>query len=244
MIYFDGDSHTYGEELERPQDQSFATVLSKKLGHDFINLAVSGCSNDEIMRRVYRQLDHYRATGTRPDLIVIGWTEVDRETWWVNGSGRSVDTYMLMGEEAKNMDPGRLDRFRTNVKYNGIYIAAMTHYWYNQVYNLHCELEHMKIPHLFFHGCRNWMLKWNDISSWNIVKMHDIHEYDWNRCFIRQRDPNFSLLQWAWENGYPTTRYDHIDAYAHVQWAKLLYEYIETNQLMSVYSSSTTSQPS
>jgi len=38
MIYFDGDSHTYGEELENPAQESFPKILSEKLGHEFVNL--------------------------------------------------------------------------------------------------------------------------------------------------------------------------------------------------------------
>ena len=232
MIYFDGDSHTYGEELENPAQESFPKILSEKLGHEFVNLAESGCGNDEIMRRVYRYLSQCKEKNQYPDMIVIGWTEVDRETWFVEGVGKSVDTYKLTATEAHKLYPERLSKFRKNVKYNGIYIAALTHYWYNQVYNLHCELELLKIPHLFFHGCPNWLKKWNDIRSWNIVKMDNITSYVWNNTFINQTDPNFSMFQWTTGRGHPHTEYDHVGPLAHVEWAELLYDHIQQHNLL------------
>jgi len=68
-----GDSFTYGDELKYPNESAWPTLLGKMLGYDVDNWAVSGASNDYIVRQTVNYLER-----KKPDLVIIGWTTEDR----------------------------------------------------------------------------------------------------------------------------------------------------------------------
>ena len=51
-IYFDGDSWTWGGELEDNKTERFSAIISKELGAEEYNYAKPKCSNDSIIRRL------------------------------------------------------------------------------------------------------------------------------------------------------------------------------------------------
>ena len=58
-IYFDGDSWTRGNELEKEHRESlrFSGIVSKKLGAEETNLSKGGCSNNSIVRKLLIEND-------------------------------------------------------------------------------------------------------------------------------------------------------------------------------------------
>ena len=51
-IYFDGCSWTRGAELQNPEEERYSKLLCNELGAEETNLAVSGGSNDRIVRNL------------------------------------------------------------------------------------------------------------------------------------------------------------------------------------------------
>jgi len=76
-IYFDGCSWTKGSELENPEEERFSKLLCNKLGAEETNLAVSGGSNDRIVRNllVDKNIEDY-------DLAVIQMTLPTRTEYY------------------------------------------------------------------------------------------------------------------------------------------------------------------
>lgn len=68
-IYFDGCSWTTGAELENPEEERFSKLLCNELGAEETNVAISGGSNDRIVRNllVDKNVEDY-------DLAVIQMT--------------------------------------------------------------------------------------------------------------------------------------------------------------------------
>ena len=84
-IYFDGCSWTKGAELENEEEERFSKVLCNELGAEEHNLAVSGGSNDRIVRNliVEHNIEDY-------DLAVVQMTYPVR-TEFYNDSSRGGD---------------------------------------------------------------------------------------------------------------------------------------------------------
>ena len=72
LLYTNGDSFTYGSELES-QTRAWPVLLAKKMGYELVNDAQPGASNDYIVRRTVEFCSQQK-----PDLVIIGWTTPDR----------------------------------------------------------------------------------------------------------------------------------------------------------------------
>ena len=88
-----GDSFTYGEELSNREEDSWPSVLAKKLNATVVNYAEPGGSNDKIVRRLIRALSNNKPA----DLVVIGWSSPGRTEYcdtdgvfdiWPGNAGR------------------------------------------------------------------------------------------------------------------------------------------------------------
>ena len=76
ILYTIGDSFTYGEELNDPQNNSWPSQLSKRINYDLINEAKPGVGNEFIIKRTILALAKYK-----PDLVIIGWTSCSRQEY-------------------------------------------------------------------------------------------------------------------------------------------------------------------
>ena len=72
-LYFNGCSHTWGDDLEDPATQSWPAIVSKNLNCNFFNDSVSGGTNDRIVYRTIKNADQF-------DKLYIGWTYTSRFT--------------------------------------------------------------------------------------------------------------------------------------------------------------------
>lgn len=107
-------------------------------------------------------------------------------------------------------------------------------YQHNQIYNLHCRLEHLKIPHLFFNAVHSFYTLPNNYVYKRLLSAEDyeiefgnaIPELDWNDSFWLPYSTIGSFLEWGKENGYKITPLFHLEAKAHHSFAELLIEYM------------------
>jgi hypothetical protein len=83
-LYFNGCSHTYGDDLADPKNDSWPAVLSQQLGLDFVNDSVSGGTNDRIVYRTIKHLDQF-------DRFYIAWTYTSRFTRYRSDNNHDVN---------------------------------------------------------------------------------------------------------------------------------------------------------
>ena len=81
-LYFNGCSHTFGDDLQ-DRSQAWPAIVAKKLNCEFVNDAVSGGSNDRIVYRVIKNIDLY-------DKFYIAWTYTNRFTLYRSDNNHSV----------------------------------------------------------------------------------------------------------------------------------------------------------
>ena len=81
LVIVNGDSQTYGDELADRHWSVWGAVLARRLGADFVNLAVCAASNHRTVRVTVERLDAYATErGLRPDeVLFLGmWSKTAR----------------------------------------------------------------------------------------------------------------------------------------------------------------------
>ena len=221
LIYFNGDSNTSGMELDDPSTQSFSAHLSRKLNANYINHSVPGGSNEMIFRTTYQYLDQCKQQNTRPDLIIIGWTESCREDWFVDGKYMSIDSLGInrpVDSEARYQDYFRRTR-------NMNYRHHVFQFYNAKIFDFHLELQNLGIPHLFF----------NAIECFNRWEHSDdlVHRFDWGKNFYHPYNQEFAMRHYAIARDYEeiTPGWHHFKENFQIVWADLLHEHIISNQL-------------
>lgn len=220
-ICFFGDSHSAGAELADPQTHSFAACLTNKLKASYVNHSEAGSSNTKILRNIEQKLSQWRSHNQFPDLVVVGWTDFDRQDWYVNQDYHTV--YSMYINDPNGLDPDRTRFYLEHVKDNIPFIQQMIKFYNNQFYNLHCELQDLSINHIFF----------NAVQSLGQYKTLCYH-HDWANHYVHPYEQKFAYVQWAEAQGFPhiTPGKFHFNADVHAQWADMLIDFINQHSLL------------
>ena len=221
-LYVGGDSNVAGYELKNPEN-SFSYKLGQMLGAtETIVQAVGGASNDKILSTTQSYL---ASCETFPDLVVIGWSSVERQDRFVNGSYVSLNNLGVVENVTRIEDDYRYQYFLKHQAHNYDYHREMHKYWQNRIYNYHLELLYYKIPHLFFNAIHSF-------GFWEGTLEHLVH--DWDNTFITPYDKRGSYIEYCEDNGYQeiTPGWHHFNEDAHQDWANILYQYIKTYNLI------------
>lgn len=234
-IFFSGDSHTIGSELQNPETESYSAVLTKLLNGNMIaNESVGGACNDRILRLTEKFL--YTCAGRYPDLIVIGWTEPKRHEWFYehgNELYETVNSNNLNDDTACQIDQRRFlveKRMFENVFSENV----LAKYWHSKIYNFHLKLTHLKIPHIFFNAHKSFYETVYHRHTDSMI-YNDFLNFDWNNRFWNPYTRLSGCFKdWAQENSYPITQYGHAAANAHNRFAHILHEHINTYNLSSI----------
>jgi len=245
-IFFNGDSHTSGSELLKPKEECYSYRLANLLDAEVVgNPAVGGAGNDRILRTTEDYLRE--CNGNYPDLIVIGWSECTRFDWFYNGQYRTANSGEdgLSNSDALIADPKRLKDAEILGSIMNVY--CLSQYFHNQMYNLHCKLEHLKIPHLFFmaNAPLNNPLSIHQRIGFNMETFNsykdlvlsispnyfNLAEVNWNKSFYKPYDEKGSFLDWGIDRDYKETEMHHLPKQAHEEFSYLLINYIKSNIL-------------
>ena len=73
-LYFNGCSHTYGDDL-LDRTTAWPSLIAKKYNCNFLNDSVSGGTNQRIIYRTIKHIDQF-------DKFYIAWTYTNRFTRW------------------------------------------------------------------------------------------------------------------------------------------------------------------
>jgi len=153
-LYFNGCSHTYGDDLDNPATESWPAVLATTLGYTFMNDSVSGGTNDRIVYRVIKNIDHY-------DKFYIAWTYTHRFTRYRSDNNHEVNFNPELHHRLYGNDSG----FQT---YGKLHYAV----WHNELYAIKHWLQNIILLQCFFRskGKRYLMLNAtnNLIDRWTV----------------------------------------------------------------------------
>ena len=220
-IYFNGDSHVYGAELNNPAAESMAAHLSTLFDAEYVNDAVEGSSVDQILLRTRDYIKQCKQTNTWPDLMVIGFTDWNREDWFVDGDYYSANS--VEWSHPKQFSGPRYQYYKDYTLANDKFIGSMAKHYNNVIYNLHTELFYFGVPHLFF----------NCAMSLRCDK--DIMTFDWAEFYLKPYQISFNYRNWCRYQGFDeiTPGKFHYGSDANQAWAKLLYDHIQQHNLLT-----------
>lgn len=223
MFFANGDSHTIGSELE--EKKAYAFSLSRKLNFNSIkNIALGGASNDRIIRTTNNYLQYCDFKKIYPKFILIGWSNYNRQDWFYNGEYRSIPAT----SDWEDINEKHVERFyysRTIFKeIDKIFMAKFIKYFQERIYNLHCELNYRKIPHLFLNTCACYA---------NKADLNDLKQYDWKNRFWNPYEINGSFCDWGLSKNYKETKFHHMEQKCHDDFTIVLYDYIMKYDLLS-----------
>ena len=124
-LYFNGCSHTWGDDLLDPSTQSWPALTANSLGCDFVNDSVSGGTNDRIMYRTIKQIDQF-------DKFYIAWTYTSRFTRYRNNNNHEINFNAQLKNSLYEQDP----EFKN---------YSLIHYrtWHNELYSFKIWLQNI-----------------------------------------------------------------------------------------------------
>lgn len=160
-LYFNGCSHTFGDDLQDPESQSWPAVLSKQLNCKFVNDSVSGGTNDRI---IYRTLKHAQEF----DKIYIAWTYTSRFTRYRADNNHDVNfnihlTHHLYGNTKEFQNYGKL---HYKVWHNHLFSFKL---WLQNIILVQRFLDSIKKPYVMLNADNNdinrWTVGWNQFNT-------------------------------------------------------------------------------
>jgi hypothetical protein len=227
-IFFNGDSHTQGSELYFARQDAYPYKLAKLFDAEIVgNPALGGASND----RIIRTTEEFLRNNEHPDLIVIGWSEPNRSDWFVNGKYESMYSEDFPPTQSHKVNDARAKYFISQAWRHHSIEYVMTQYYHEKIFNLHQQLEYLKIPHLFFNAVNSF----NSLIEWHKPFARDQYEFfkhEWNEVFWNPYEEVGSFLEWGKHNGYEVTPYHHLKEPAHEDFAKVLHDYIKEKSIL------------
>ena len=252
-IYLNGDSQTIGTDLPDYADDdghfigSYALHLCELLGGTCIaNPAVGGASNERILRTTNQMLDDCeRNNEPYPDFIVIGFSEYSRYDWFYNGEYRSS------GAELDGLGPDEVwnEKNRQRAEWQLHHLSCdkasygQISFYYNQMYNLHLRLEYLKIPHLFLNAHAGFYDDYG-VEHRRNQRAEDLCEFDWDNCFWNvYATEDASFTSWAGIREYKDVPGWHYEHKAHIDFAQVMYDYIQSKDLLNKYKPSSPRLP-
>jgi len=217
-VLFNGDSNMTGIELNDLTKSTAAVIAAGCSATNVINLSQDGASNDYIFDTTMAFLRFTRDyENLKPRLVVIGWTQPQREQWWLEnerGVGQIWEINKIgVGIPLPDRYRRRFDTWDLSRHRNCHHITAMTDYWHNRIYTLHGYLEYLRIPHLFF-------------NAW--LPFRDTQEgLKWEKSFFHPYDADMTYINWCRKHGHQeiTPGLDHYDESAQTAWANALLDY-------------------
>jgi hypothetical protein len=210
LLYVNGDSHSAGHDAGGP-DFSYGKHLANSLNSEFVCDAVPGCSNDSIISRTMKYID-----ANNPDLVVIGWSTWERETWW-HGS----NAYNITASGTDTVHPELRDQYKQWVidSCQPEFQRKKEDKNHENIWIMHEILKSRGIKHLFF----------NCYSYFFYTVAHNKPKYDWGNNYVNPYDKYSTYYFWLESQKFKPANptYYHYGPDAHIAWADYLLPYIK-----------------
>lgn len=160
-LYFNGCSHTYGDDLSDPKNNAWPAVLSRQVGLDFFNDSISGGTNDRIMYRTIKHIDQF-------DKFYIAWTYTTRFTRYRTDNNHDVNFNPQLVHNLYSKDPNFAEYGKIHYRtwHNELYAVKL---WLQNIVMLQRLFESERKHYLMINSVSNhldrWTSSWQDFSS-------------------------------------------------------------------------------
>ena len=155
-LYFNGCSHTWGDDLFDPGSQAWPALIAKNLNCKFINDSIYGGTNDRI---IYRTIKNAYAF----DKFYIAWTYTSRFTRYRSDNNHDIN----FNTQLKNSQYGDIPEFkeygRLHYKFwhNELYVFKL---WLQNIILLQRYFKSIKKPYVMINADNNYINRWG--VSW------------------------------------------------------------------------------
>lgn len=232
ILYVNGDSHTAAAEAVNPyafaEDDpnlaylkrlphpdnlavSWGRLLAENIKAVFHCDAESAASNDRIMRTAREWINKHSKDLPRT-LMIIQWSTWEREEWL------HENTYYQVNASGMDDVPAELQEKYRHFVINTDW-KAKTEHWHQQIWDLHQELDHKQVSHVFFNGN----------SDFSKIR----NQKDWGHNYIDPYDPKktFSAILAEKYSTVAPNSY-HYGQDAHRFFARFMLQYCIDNKLV------------
>lgn len=156
-LYFNGCSHTYGDDLEHPEKDAWPALVASHYKMPFLNDAISGGTNDRIVQRTLKHINDF-------DKFYIAWTSIARF------SRPSSDTYGLV-----NFNPQLHHNFYGDHERFKVYGHLHYKYWYDELYSFKTWLHQIiLLQHVFEKNNKDYRMLITNRDEYLMLK--DLHQ--------------------------------------------------------------------
>jgi hypothetical protein len=225
ILYVNGDSHAAGAEAvndyafadedikyvtlgKRPHPDnlnvSWGMRLSKILNLGLKSDAESGGSNDRIIRTTNEFIDRRGDLSYPYTVVVIGWSTWEREEWYDEEENQWCQVNASGPGDLPQKWHSRYKQYVAGLEYRQKETEA-----HSKIYELHQKLRMHRIPHLFFN------------SNWHFSPNQKI-DTNWRGCYLEPYNADYAYIEWATQQGFSKTKWNHFGPEAHRKWADLL----------------------
>lgn len=115
-FYFNGCSHTYGDDLEEPEKVAWPVLVANHYNVEFLNDAMSGGTNDRIVQRTLKYINDY-------DKFYIAWTSISRFSHHCSDANSIV-----------NFNANLVNAFYSGHERFDTYGTLYYKYWFDEIY--------------------------------------------------------------------------------------------------------------
>jgi hypothetical protein len=158
-LYFNGCSHTFGDDLH-DKSLSWPSLLGSKLNCQILNDSVSGGTNDRIMYRTVKNVHDF-------DFFCIAWTYTSRFTRYRIDNNYDVNFNPQLVHSLYKDAPEFKDYGKMHYAYwhNELYAVKL---WLQNIVLLQRYLDSFKKPYVMISANHNHIHRWNvDRSLFN-----------------------------------------------------------------------------
>lgn len=151
-LYFNGCSHTHGDDLKNPEQDSWPSLIAKKKNCDFVNFGMSGGTNDRIRYQTIKYIDQF-------DKFYIAWTYTSRFTRYRSDNNHEVNFNSHLDHSMYGKDPTfqQYAKLHYSVWYNELYSFK---FWLQDIILLQRFFESEKKPYLMINADNNFINRW------------------------------------------------------------------------------------
>jgi|LauGreDrversion4_2_1035121.scaffolds.fasta_scaffold72026_3 hypothetical protein len=158
-LYFNGCSHTYGDDL-RDKNCAWPVLVAKTLACDFVNDSVPGGSNQRIMYRTIKNMHQF-------DKIYVVWTYTSRFTRWRADNNHEINfnIHFKHGMYGDTKEYQEYSRLHYRYWHNELYAFKL---WLQDILLLQNFLKHHNKPYVMINADNNLIDRWTvDRKSFN-----------------------------------------------------------------------------
>lgn len=239
-----GDSHTAGAEIEEQYQascygKSYPAHIARHYGLSYENFAVSGGSNDWIIRQFMIRI-HKAIIKNEPVLILCNFCEPSRT--YVKLPGKILHcTPSVLFQDENTIEKLRVDE--EFLPYYANYVRTNDDNFLNfkslsQILIIQSICEQYNIPYVF-HTSFSWYEgNWDLINKRNFFGHHNTETKIYDR--LRSNNAHVSYSYWGralhdeyWKNIIKQERWSkHLPEEYHKFWAKILINFIDEQKIL------------